>query len=340
MNLHILNGDATREIFEKSGIPGDIHVVREMLLESPFELNCDWDDLFEMRAEWLQSRFGIPAQDYLAEKTSESELIERLSRYQSVYCWFDSDLFCQLNLIYALSWFAIEPMPHTTVYLITPTATDKHPRTPLSLLPPSAFPELMAQAHPVSITDIDMADAVLIAFGAESPLPLLKLTQSLCPHRLASLPDMKQAIETLFTLYPSPLDGLGLSERLILAEIPNRDGISLGDLLKRMLSNRESEHCGMTDLLLYFHLNQFLRGERPLITLQGIARLPDFGTPLSDRDATESRIALTSAGQEVLAGSLDRIACQPIDRWIGGVHLSQETGIWRFDGTTFTAPVE
>ncbi len=43
-------------------------------------------------------------------------------------------------------------------------------------------------------------------------------------------------------------------------------------------------------------------------------------------------VTLTEAGQEVLAGSRDRVACG-LDKWLGGVHLRGGDGDWRWDET-------
>lgn len=47
--LHILNGDATAEIFKQTAIDGDILVWREILGEGP----VSEDRLFELRAHWM-----------------------------------------------------------------------------------------------------------------------------------------------------------------------------------------------------------------------------------------------------------------------------------------------
>ena len=341
MELHILNGDCCREVFEKAGIPGEIHVLREMLLESPFELNCDWDDLFEMRADWLHSNFGIPVEDYLNEKNIEFDLIERLNQYDSVYFWFDTDLFCQLNLIYALSWFASESPPHASLHLVTPRIVRDERTVPLSMLQPSDYSELLRTASIIRPADVDLADAALIAFGAESPQLLTKWMRSLCPQRLSGLPDLKPAIDSLFSLFPSPLDGLGLTERLILTGIPSAtrnngsDGITLADLVKRILSNSDAQQHGMTDLLLYFHLRSLARGVQPLIAITGLGEWPDFRKPLSDQEALRIRCVRTQAGDDVLAAKTNRLSIQSVDRWIGGVHLCPANGFWSFDGVSF-----
>jgi len=345
VDLHILNGDCLRGVFEKSGIRGETHVLREMLPESPFELNCDWDDLFEMRAEWLQKQFGIPADEYLAEKESEYELIDRLDRYDDVCFWFDSDLFCQLNLIYALSWFTSEHASGARLHLVRPGMAPDGRMQALSRMTPAELHERLQNSTRIQPEHVDWADAVLIAYGADTPLPLWKSMRTACSRLSSGLPDLRSAVDRLFRLYPSVTDGTGWTERLILDEIRTGDetgvseGIALRDLQRRILSNPDAELSGMTDLLFYRHLRTFTLGAQPLITVAGHAGLPDFAHPADPDDLATTRCCLTKEGRDVLAGRVDRLSIHPLDRWIGGVHLSPETGYWRFDGEGFIRPV-
>jgi hypothetical protein len=43
-------------------------------------------------------------------------------------------------------------------------------------------------------------------------------------------------------------------------------------------------------------------------------------------------VALAPAGREILDGRTDRLACLPVDRWLGGVHLAPGRRAWRWDG--------
>lgn len=76
----------------------------------------------------------------------------------------------------------------------------------------------------------------------------------------------------------------------------------------------------MGDTTFWQIVERLATGARPLLRLTVTPRatgLPD-GT-----------VALTEAGRDVLAGRTDHMALNGIDRWMGGVHLTD--GRWRWD---------
>ena len=53
-----------------------------------------------------------------------------------------------------------------------------------------------------------------------------------------------------------------------------------------------------------------------------------------DEGFPEQSIALTRAGRAVLAGEADRAALLPLDRWVGGIHVTGPEPAWRWDRAT------
>ena len=77
--------------------------------------------------------------------------------------------------------------------------------------------------------------------------------------------------------------------------------------------------------------------------LAGLCRAPDAllacephsfrfppAQPLDDKFRAQ-RITVTETGQEVLANRVDYLQLQPINVWIGGVHLHEDATLWRWD---------
>jgi hypothetical protein len=81
----------------------------------------------------------------------------------------------------------------------------------------------------------------------------------------------------------------------------------------------------MGDSGFLFHLGALLNTPHPLLEIVS-ERAPGL-TFLSLGD----EVGLTDAGRRVLAGSADRIDCCGIDRWLGGVHLTGQGPVWRWD---------
>jgi hypothetical protein len=73
-----------------------------------------------------------------------------------------------------------------------------------------------------------------------------------------------------------------------------------------------------------------------------IDRLAHGPVPLLDTEPphrpvdTATRLRLSQAGTQVLAGTADHATLNGIDRWIGGVHLRGRHPPWRWDDGTET----
>lgn len=68
--------------------------------------------------------------------------------------------------------------------------------------------------------------------------------------------------------------------------------------------------------------------KEPLLTLDG---LDDSNRALALYGYTQAFFKLTERGEAVLAGEADFIATNGIDLWLGGVHLCDKEGLWRWD---------
>ena len=73
------------------------------------------------------------------------------------------------------------------------------------------------------------------------------------------------------------------------------------------------------DSVLFDYVRSLAGGEQPLVQIEGDGQR--FG---------ERIVALTEMGRCVLVGAVGNLALNPIDRWIGGVHLTTPPA-WRYD---------
>ena len=100
-NTHILNGDALLAKFPSS-IPGKKIVFRECLVDGPVNFDS-FEALILGRSEYLAHTYpGAHEKPYIPRVSEELEKIMTCSDSDRVYCWFEADLFCQVNL-----WFSI-----------------------------------------------------------------------------------------------------------------------------------------------------------------------------------------------------------------------------------------
>jgi hypothetical protein len=64
-------------------------------------------------------------------------------------------------------------------------------------------------------------------------------------------------------------------------------------------------------------LNDMLSSTPPLLKLSE-------GTEVTSQITQNQKLSITAAGKAVLANELNWLDIMPVDRWIGGVHLTQD----------------
>lgn len=118
--LHILNGDALASSFP-SDIHGEKAIARECLVDGPVEAHS-LEELWVIRNQFLTPNSSNDSEENYFHKTvPEFEKILTVSSETKVYCWFELDLFCQVNL-----WFVMHLLEKHKgdTYLVLPEKAD------------------------------------------------------------------------------------------------------------------------------------------------------------------------------------------------------------------------
>ncbi len=100
-NTHVLNGDSLLLKFPSS-IPGDRIIFREALVDGPVDFES-FEEMIQIRRKYLSSTYpGTMEQPYQPYVSDQLKKIMCCSDTDRVFCWFEEDLFCQVNLWYTL----------------------------------------------------------------------------------------------------------------------------------------------------------------------------------------------------------------------------------------------
>lgn len=105
--LHIVNGDSTKESLEQSSLGGEIVVWREMLCEGPVSKPVFSDEFWQERYAYFEKELAVPRLDYYDKTIKELMKTEFLEEVDELVLWYEYDLFCQVNLM-ALCGFLLE----------------------------------------------------------------------------------------------------------------------------------------------------------------------------------------------------------------------------------------
>lgn len=101
--LHILNGDSTRTLFEQSSLEGDVIVWREMLCSGPCSYDVGSTSFFSERAQFLHTEYQISKDQYQKNFVQHFDTVN-WQDYDEIILWFEYDLFCFINCIAVLSF--------------------------------------------------------------------------------------------------------------------------------------------------------------------------------------------------------------------------------------------
>jgi len=242
-------------------------------------------------------------------------LAEFCQQYETVELWFDTQPNTQLKLIWLLDYF--RSYPETVARL-------KFRLVDLSMIELHRFGKWRPPAVDVADKELETARAAWQAYRAPTP----EACFDLLGKDLSALPLLKPVLIDLLEELPSSSTGLGASEMRMLELIAR--GYSLTNALFHLYQLRQTRVFGEWEY--GYLLDGLAFGPRPAVT--GLdEELRTLGREsLRDRHTAylRSELSLTEFGKAVLAGKEDFSRHNPIDRWWGGTHLTNEN-LWRWN---------
>lgn len=316
--LHVANGSSTTRLIEAAGLPGRTMVWCDPLYDGPVPNVAD-EELVRIRARFHASS-AEDVEKVAADFARWRTAVDDRKSHDELVLWFEHDLFDQLNLVQLLTHLGRWGVLAKPVTLVS---IDAHPGHPdfkgLGELSPPDLAALFKTRSPVSRAHLALAPDAWDAFRSPDPRSI----EEFLTTDTTALPFLGAALQRHLEEFPSHADGLSRSERRLLALA--REGPV--DIHRAFVQMHEGETAYyMTDTSFWDRVTELANTAPALLSV--IAGVED--TPALPRGT----IALTQAGRDVLAGSLDRVRLCGIDRWLGGVHLTGHGPVWRWHGRT------
>jgi len=315
--LHITNGESTKSVLERSGVPGRFSSWDDILHEGPTPL-VSGDEWLRIRARYLASAGYGTEEEMVRDFRVKDDALEKLADEDEVVFWFEHDLYDQLLLIRHLWWIGARGAGRAGRYSIV-IGTDY-----LGLLKPADFPPRFQRRQAITVEQIRLGTAAWKAFCGDDPGQLLPLAADHTEYADA-LPFLPRAMRRLLEEFPSADNGLARSERQIL------EVLSEGNRTPEqafVAASRLEEDIWMGDWSFWTIVKGLNAGTHPLLTLD-VQERPDR-LPTGTLD-------ITATGQRVLARRADHVALNGISRWIGGTYLTPER-LWRWTGSSLLPP--
>jgi hypothetical protein len=312
--LHLTNGDSVVPGIEATGVGGEILPWRDVLHEGPVPAGLGPAELRAVRARFLSDCGWGSVEAIEAEMRARDErLAAALASHEPVVLWFEHDLFDQLQLIQILS--VVHGGADVEAIL-----ADRF----LGAMEADELAALWPARAPVSRAQLALAGHAWDAVRAPDP----EAIEALLTTHTAALPHLRAALRRHLEELPGVGDGLGRIERQAL------EALAAGARTPHavfLATQRAEEAPFLGDTWMWSRLYELGQGERRLVQTTDAAPL-DPPPPLSGADGFPRReLQLTDAGRAVLAGEADRAALLPLDRWVGGIHVTGPEPAWRWD---------
>lgn len=242
----------------------------------------------------------------------------RLKDYGSIYIWASTGLEDQLFILFVVYLIDVVGADPSKIKLVQFESSKgkylyrrlgevspeqiRHPPTPISLTP----------------SNIDDFRAAWLAVTSSNPIAL----QGYASIGKSTSPYLLQAMRHLLRRYPERRSGLLFWDWRLLS-----NSRKFGPLAARIIGETMGVDDGdcIHDEYLFYRLRELAdkRNPEPLIKMESYQK---------KRFYRVAKVALTEFGQGVLAGSASSYPTNPIDEWVGGVHLSSEQGnLWFYE---------
>ena len=256
---------------------------------------------------WRLQKFGM----------NDLGLIEACQRCETVELWMGTDPNAQLVLIWLLDYLG-------------PRAKDlrltlRHVDALLGETEPARLADMKFAGVAINDHHLEIASLAWQAFRAPTPHAWFDLLAK----DLSILPQLRRCVLDMLEELPGRASGLGASELRIL-ELISAGYVHPFDVFPHYRERFQRRVFG------YWEAGALLEGlaRAPAPAVSGLAEGPFTLEMHNERKRLarykESRLLLTALGKAILAGTEDFSRHNPIDRWWGGTHLTNDR-LWRWD---------
>lgn len=307
--LIITNGDSAVDAIKEAEINAEFLPWSDILHDGPVISKPTLEETSQIRAEFLAELGWTSLENAKKTFDKRDKQLSNLEKYAEIILWFEHDLYDQLQLIQILDWLSKNEIDQN-IYLI---CEDQYIG--------ESSPELLNKNYllktELSAEIINLGSQIWSVFSGDNPKELEKVLEK----RNSELPFLNSAFNRLLQEFPDELNGLSRSENQILS-IVEENGKTPFEIFKTFLTLENPKYHG--DWTVYQYIHSLCNSEHPLLKYSnGTKQFP----PENDKKYFEEIIELTPKGREVLCGRKNNLAVNGINRWIGGIHLSNNN-VW------------
>ena len=246
--------------------------------------------------------------------------LEQAQQYQRVVIWNEYDAFDQLVLAKLLNHFS-EPAnrPRHLQFINVTRFPGVRIFNGLGQLPPEALRVLWHEFIDISEAELQAGKQAWADITSATPVALSKFVK----RDTGVLPVMRRALRRFLQDLPWVSNGLSLTEHTTLQILQDKGPMNAGRLFG-WFQNHYDPLPGMGDAFYYKWVHGLAEVSEPAIHLHRRGDKP-----------IEWDLELTVFGTALLNHQADWLQANPVQRWVGGVHIdSRAASHWRWDAVT------
>lgn len=211
--LHVLNGDSTAHQMREAAIEGDTAIWREVMCDGATVYNIESPASRKARMNFFTQFLSASEQGYKTKVLLEIEKLKNWGHYDEIVLWFEYDMFCQINMVAAVSWF-YQQNCQTPLSLVCVGKVEGYSKLMgLGELPYESFPQLFRQRLTLTNEDITYLDSIWRAYCSDSHMRLMQLVST---KDNTQFPYLRPALLGHITRFAQAKDGMNQIEHRIL----------------------------------------------------------------------------------------------------------------------------
>lgn len=233
------------------------------MCEGPVDYAVCSEDFCKQRAAFLLEFFPDQEIDYISKVIAPLqplfELVDEEATFDTIYLWFEDDLFCHINLLAVLSLLFQLDLPAEQIGIIC-VSERKNQKNKLSAYQPDELRDLMAQCLFLSDFELEDFHTLWQLYCSHDHNELWRFYQANLAD--VALYGVAESIRAHLSRFPSLYNGLNSLEMQLLTAI-SQNKHSEEDLIK--LQVKTQEQFGFGDL----QYRAYLKKMKGLYILEG-----------------------------------------------------------------------
>lgn len=264
---------------------------------------------WQVRGAYVQQVFKLTPQDLEQRQAVQRNALAGLSHDSQLVLWCEADAYDQLFLIRVLA--SLPGLPRRLELIEIDQVPGIERFIGIGQLAPDLLAWLWPQRRALGEDALALARQAWAAYTAPDPQAWARLAG----RQHTALPLLGRALARQLQELPGAIDGLSLTERLLLRALASRGEMAAGRVFGQlMMQDDPLPYLG--DMMFHVLLQPLIHGPQPLL-------LEGPGEAWAQR-----RLQLTPLAEQVLAGKVHWLDCHPAPHWVGGVLIDAADRPW------------